>query len=81
MAGVGGSEVHWEARPIGQLVFFYIFVFKERAGPIGPVGSEGWWHRRKVAGPRWLGERGARPVAWPDRAGSVFNERLFFGRL
>lgn len=39
MAGVGGWKVHWEVLPIGQLVFFYIFVFRERAGPCGPVGS------------------------------------------
>ena len=42
MAGVGRWKDHWEVLPIGQLVFFYIFVFRDRAGPLGPVGSEGW---------------------------------------
>lgn len=39
MAGVGGWKVHREVLPMGQLVFSYIFVFRERAGPSGPLGS------------------------------------------
>ena len=55
-----GGPSHWSAS------LFYIFVFRDKAGPVGPVGGEGRGHGRSIAGPRRLGGRG--PGRWPGLA-------------